>query len=205
MATLVRNLPRPGADRARAVAGLAGLALAVAVRVGVAGAAGSRSTRAGLVFALLLVCVAGATAHPRAALADLSPRRCARLAGWGVLGAAGLCVPAAWRYAVFGLGTAGSAGYWPWALVVAVVAIAEEALLRGSLFRAVTARYGTGAAVALTSVAFALLHVPGYGWHVLVLDLAVGVWLGALRAATGSVAAPAVAHALADLAGWWLR
>ena len=37
------------------------------------------------------------------------------------------------------------------------------------------------------------------------LDLAVGVWLGALRAVSGSVAVPAIAHTLADLAGWWLR
>jgi hypothetical protein len=40
---------------------------------------------------------------------------------------------------------------------------------------------------------------------VLPLDLAVGVCLGALRLYAGSATAPAVAHTLADLAGWWLR
>ena len=77
--------------------------------------------------------------------------------------------------------------------------------MRGSLYRAVDQRAGAVAAIALTSVAFALLHVPLYGWAVVPLDLAVGVWLGVLRAVTGSAVAPAVAHSLADLAGWWLR
>ena len=56
----------------------------------------------------------------------------------------------------------------------------------------------------VTSVAFALMHVPVYGWHVVPLDLAVGVVLGGLRLATRSVAAPAAAHAVADLATWWI-
>ena len=59
--------------------------------------------------------------------------------------------------------------------------------MRGSLYRAVDQRAGAVAAIALTSVAFALLHVPLYGWAVVPLDLAVGVWLGVLRAVTGSV------------------
>jgi len=47
--------------------------------------------------------------------------------------------------------------------------------------------------------------VPLYGWHVLPLDLAVGVVLGGLRQATGTAAAPAITHVLADVAGWFLR
>ena len=189
----------------RIAGALVGLAAAVAVRVHVAGLDGSRSSRAGLVFALLLVGVAAVTAHPSAALADLGARRLARLAAAGVFGAAVLCVPALARHVAFGGTAAGVAGFRSWALVVVVVAIAEESLLRGSLYRAVDARAGTVTAIAVTSVAFALLHVPVYGWGVLPLDLAVGVWLGALRAVTGSVAVPAAAHALADVAGWWLR
>ena len=77
--------------------------------------------------------------------------------------------------------------------------------MRGSLYAAVEQRAGAAAAIAVASVAFGLLHAPVYGWAVVPLDVAVGVWLGVLRAVTGSVAAPAVAHALADLAGWWLR
>ena len=59
-------------------------------------------------------------------------------------------------------------------------------------------------AVAVTSLAFALIHVPLYGWHVVPLDFAVGVWLAGLRLASGGVAAPAIAHSLADLATWWM-
>lgn len=205
MAVLVRTVDRRVADSARVLAGLAGLALAVALRVHVAGDAGSRSARAGLVFALLLVCLAAGTARREAALAEVTARRTASICGAGLLGAAVLCIPAAWRHLAFGASSISGAGFWPWAAVVAVVAVAEESLLRGSLYRAIEVRCGTVAAVGLTSVAFALLHVPVYGWGVLPLDLAVGVWLGALRAVTGSVAVPAAAHALADLAGWWLR
>lgn len=85
------------------------------------------------------------------------------------------------------------------------VTVAEEVLLRGALFDAARAWRGPRAALGLSSVAFALFHVPVYGWRVLPLDLAVGCCLGALRLATGSVTASAAAHTLADLAGWWLR
>ena len=91
-----------------------------------------------------------------------------------------------------------------WALVTIVVASAEELVLRGSLFDALRDAAGVWAAVALTSVAFALMHVPLYGWHVVPLDLGVGVFLAGLRLASGSVAAPAIAHVVADLATWWL-
>jgi hypothetical protein len=48
------------------------------------------------------------------------------------------------------------------------------------------------------------MHVPLYGWHVVPLDLGVGLWLAGLRLATGGIAAPAIAHTIADLATWWL-
>ncbi len=53
--------------------------------------------------------------------------------------------------------------------------------------------------------AVGLLHVPLYGWTALPLDLAVGLLLGGLRMAAGGWGAQAVAHPVADLAGWWLR
>lgn len=99
---------------------------------------------------------------------------------------------------------------WPagalawWAPAVVLVAIAEEILLRGVLFSLILDRQGTVAAVAATSVLFSLIHVPLYGWQALPLDLAVGVCLAGLRLAGRGVAAPAIAHAAADLAGWWL-
>ena len=94
--------------------------------------------------------------------------------------------------------------FLPWALVTILVASAEEAVLRGVLFDRIVRAGGIGPALAITTVAFALLHVPLYGWHVVPLDLAVGLALGGLRVATRSVVAPAAAHAVADLATWWL-
>ena len=63
---------------------------------------------------------------------------------------------------------------------------------------------GTTLAIAVTTVAFALLHVPLYGWHVVPLDVAVGLGFAGLRLSTRTVLAPALAHAVADLATWWL-
>jgi membrane protease YdiL (CAAX protease family) len=91
-----------------------------------------------------------------------------------------------------------------WAAVTLLVASAEEVLLRGALFSAVGRSYGLPAAVVVSSIAFALMHVPLYGWAVVPLDLAAGVWLAGLRMAGGGVGAPAVAHALADLATWFI-
>ena len=84
------------------------------------------------------------------------------------------------------------------------VATAEEAFLRGALYDAVARARGVDAAVVVGALAFAALHVPLYGWHAVPLDLAVGLALGALRVVTGTWTAPALAHAGADLVGWWL-
>jgi membrane protease YdiL (CAAX protease family) len=92
----------------------------------------------------------------------------------------------------------------PWAMITIVVAVAEEAVLRGLLFDRVRRAGGTLLALAVTTAVFALVHVPSYGWHVVPLDVAVGLALGGLRIATRGFAAPAVAHAVADLATWWL-
>jgi membrane protease YdiL (CAAX protease family) len=186
--------------RAAPFLALCGLSAAVAVRVQIAGLAGARSEVAGVWFAAGLAIVALATRDP-ARPGGVSPR----VIGYGLAGAAVLCVPAAIRHALTGVAALPLDGYLSWALIVTIVALAEESLLRGSLFWAVERQHGAVAAVAVTSVAFALLHAPVYGWGVVPLDLAVGVWLGALRVAGGSVVAPAIAHMLADLAGWWLR
>jgi membrane protease YdiL (CAAX protease family) len=91
-----------------------------------------------------------------------------------------------------------------WGLVTGIVVIGEEALVRGAVFRALERASGPVTALVVTSIAFAVMHVPLYGWQVLPLDLGVGVFLGGLRLATGGVAAPAVAHWLADLSTWWI-
>ncbi|MEZ0094920.1 lysostaphin resistance A-like protein [Streptacidiphilus sp. EB129] len=179
-------------------AALGGLALAVALRVTLAGPVGAASIPAGLAFgtALTLVAVACGLSRPTVTVRQLA---------WGAGAAAVMCaLPAVHRLADGGVGE--PAGVLPvWAAVVCFVAVAEELLLRGALFEAARAWRGPYAALAVSSIAFALLHVPVYGWRVLPLDLAVGCCLGALRLVTGSVTAPAAAHTLADLAGWWLR
>jgi membrane protease YdiL (CAAX protease family) len=88
--------------------------------------------------------------------------------------------------------------------VVALVAVAEEVALRGALFNAVRSSWGDGAALAVTTILFAAMHVPLYGIGSLPLDLAAGMLLGGLRIVSGGVLAPAVAHVVADLAGGWL-
>lgn len=133
----------------------------------------------------------------------------ARSVGIGIAVGLGLALitVAASAFAGLGAGTLlgrPAAPFVPWALITIVVATAEEALLRGRLFDAVRRLGGVVPALLITTLAFALMHVPLYGWHVVPLDLAVGLVLGGLRLATGGIAAPAAAHAIADLATWWL-
>ena len=97
-----------------------------------------------------------------------------------------------------------AAPFVPWALITIVVASAEEGVLRGALFDRVQRLAGLAPAIALTTIVFALLHVPLYGWHVVPLDLAVGLVLAGLRLSTRGIVAPAAAHVVADLATWWL-
>lgn len=174
---------------------LVGFGLAVAARLLAGGTGPARSPGAGLLFAGLLLAMAAAarTAVPVSW----------RAVGVGLAGAALLSVPVALLR-----GSApvhGVSGFGSWAVVVAVVATAEEVFLRGALYDAVLAARSERAALAVGAVAFALLHVPLYGWHVVPLDLAVGVLLGELRRTSGTPAAPAVTHVGADLAAWFLR
>ncbi len=83
-----------------------------------------------------------------------------------------LCVPAALRHADGVLPAGNWSGYAPWALGVVAVAVAEEALLRGSLYAAIEQRAGAVAAIGATACAFAAVHVPLYGWSAVPLDLA---------------------------------
>lgn len=176
------------------IALLTALAGAVAVRVAVAGPAGAVSIRAGLVFAALLAAVAAVS---RVGL-KVTPAGIAL----GVAGVAVLVLPV---LLVHDVGSARPAGsYAIWAVATSIVATAEEAFLRGALFNAVRRVRGVDAAVVVSALAFAALHVPLYGWKAVPLDFAVGLVLGALRVMTGTWTAPAVAHVGADLVGWWL-
>jgi membrane protease YdiL (CAAX protease family) len=175
----------------------AGFAAAVALRVAIGGPAAPTSLTAGLAFAgclLLLSAIVGVrvTATPHDALI-------------GLAGAALICAPAVLARLAHPPVWPTFTGFTTWASVACVVATAEEIFLRGALYNALHASAGTVAAIVGAAIAFALLHVPLYGWQVLPLDLAVGLVLGLLRYRAGSCAAPAVAHVMADLAGWFLR
>jgi membrane protease YdiL (CAAX protease family) len=173
---------------------LGAFAAAVVIRVAVAGPAGPGSVRAGLVFAVILgglaVITRSGVVLTRGAVAA------------GLVGAAVLVLPVLVAHGIGG--RLDATGYATWASATAVVATAEEAFLRGALYDALARVHGVDVAVVVGAVAFAALHVPLYGWHVLPLDLAVGLALGALRVLTGTWTAPAIAHVGADLIGWWL-
>jgi membrane protease YdiL (CAAX protease family) len=205
-----RGLARLPADAIRAVAIVATLAVLVVVRAVLATSGRVDGLVTGLGFGLGLLAVsvfaswsAGARRRPGPAL----PRARHVLTAAAVGGLAGL--------AVVGLTLVGRIGVpaprvfpfadlGPWAAVTAIVVLGEEAMLRGVLFDAVSRARGPLAAVAVTSVVFALMHVPLYGVHVVLLDFGVGLILGGLRLATGGIAAPAAAHLVADIATRWL-
>ena len=205
MTTLVTNVrvtERPSARSAGRNGGIvlpallvAGFAVAVAARLVVAGPGPARSPEAGLLFAGLLLAMAAA-ARTRV---PMSPAAI----GVGLAGAALLCAPLA--VTRVGLPLHGTTGFASWAVVVGVVAAAEELFLRGTLYDAVRTAFDDRAAIVVGAIAFAALHVPLYGWHVVPLDLVVGLVLGELRRVSGTAAAPAVTHIGADWAAWFLR
>jgi hypothetical protein len=181
---------------------LGGLAAAVVLRTAVGGAGVARSPVAGLLFAGVLVALA-AIARPQWLP---RPARTSPLRGlaYGLAGAVVLCLPAlASRWDAGTLAARPGDAFFNWAAVVAVVAIAEEWFLRGVLHRLLEPR-GTVVALLVPAGAFAALHLPLYGLAALPLDLAVGIWLGALRIVAGRWSAAAVAHVVADWAAWFI-
>lgn len=181
----------------RAGALLVGFALAVGIRVVAGGDDVARSVPAGLLFAACLL-VLSAAARTRVPVTR-------RALAVGAVGIVIVCLPVALQHLVSLTPVPATTGFLPWAAAVAVVATAEEVFLRGALYDAVCASSGEVAAIVVAATAFALLHVPLYGWHVLPLDLAVGVVLGGLRKEAGTAAAPALTHVGADWVGWFLR
>src|SRR6202142_1422963 len=152
----------------------------------------------GLVFGVVLLSVA--------VLGGMRPSLPTRGAPAAGLAAGGVLVlvslVARWPVPPLVLGHA--APFVPWIAVTTLVATGEELVLRGALWHWVSAAGGDAAALLITSVLFALIHVPVYGWHVVPLDFGVGLMFGGLRLWFGGPAAPAAAHVLADLATWWL-
>jgi membrane protease YdiL (CAAX protease family) len=170
-----------------------GLSASLSLRIILGSPDAARSATAGLVFAICLVilsCAAGV--HTKISV---------KIVLAGFVGCAVLIIPAFLANSS-SLHPYGS--YFGWSLVVGVVAMAEEVFFRGALFEMARKTSGEFTAVLLAAAAFALMHVPIYGWHVLPLDFSVGLFLGCLRIISGSWIAPGVAHTGADLAGWWL-
>jgi ABC-2 type transport system permease protein/sodium transport system permease protein len=81
--------------------------------------------------------------------------------------------------------------------LAAVPAIAEELFFRGYLFRAISERWGSIAAVATTALLFALFHAfgaTGVTLQRIVPSLLMGVALGALALRSGSVFPGMILH-----------
>ena len=196
-ASVLRAPQRATAARQCAFLG-AGIAAATLLRAAMGGAQPAASTPAALAFAAALLALAGTSGwRPE--------RRHLAGAALGIVGAALLL--GAWLTSGVHLSLTAPqriAALARWTPVVITVAVTEEMVLRGALFAALLRWRDTTTAVVVTSAVFALIHVPLYGWQALPLDLAVGMVLGGLRVMSGGVAAPAVAHALTDLAAGWL-
>lgn len=171
--------------------------VSVGIRVLVGGDDLAQSLGAGLVFAfcLLALTIASRTPVPVSRRAVLI----------GLAGVVLVCLPVVIERLVTLAPLHGTEGFVRWAMVVTVVATAEEVFLRGSLYDAVNDWLGAPMAIAVGAICFALLHVPMYGWHVVPLDLAVGLVLGGLRYQSGTSAAPAITHVGADMVGWFVR
>lgn len=176
---------------------LAGLGLVVIVRPLVAGRAGASSIPAAGLFAVALAGLALASGWRPGGLRWLPVLSGLAAGGVFVLG------PVLVRGAVVASGAPGSR-LAVWSIVVSMVAVVEEAFFRGALWMAFERRFDSVVALLSTTIAFAVIHVPLYGWRAVPLDLGVGLGLGALRVWSGGVSASAVAHVVADLAGGWL-
>ena len=79
---------------------------------------------------------------------------------------------------------------------IAIAPFLEEVLFRGFLFRVLEQTAGVTAAVRVTAVLFALLHVPQLwgSWAGMLLIFAVGFILSTLRARTGSLIPTVIVH-----------
>ncbi len=79
-------------------------------------------------------------------------------------------------------------------------ATVEELVFRGVLYDAVESEWGWRAAIGATAVLFGLGHLHGYppGWLGACLAGIYGVLLGLLRAKTGGLLLPIIAHVAAD-------
>jgi membrane protease YdiL (CAAX protease family) len=81
-------------------------------------------------------------------------------------------------------------------VVTLLVPVAEEAFFRGFAYRLLRARWGALAALAITSVGFALVHGLDPGAWLPVLPI--GMILGGLAERSRSLLPPVVAHGVVN-------
>jgi len=93
--------------------------------------------------------------------------------------------------------------FWTWGTGIAIIAMLEEAVIRGPLQRYWTQEAGAATGILASALTFALIHLPAYGTLALPLDFAVGLALAGLRAITGRILPCAVAHVIADWGAWF--
>ena len=79
---------------------------------------------------------------------------------------------------------------------VIIAPAAEEVVFRGFLYPVFESKHGVVTAIILTSLPFAVLHGPQYGWQWQNLSLLFGVAIvfGTIRARTGSVISSTLVH-----------
>lgn len=84
---------------------------------------------------------------------------------------------------------------------VLVPPVVEESIFRGVLLPALERTYGRFWAIALSAVAFGLVHSSTYGldWHPIVLSSVTGLLLGALRVYSGSLWPAIAGHSAMNL------
>ena len=174
------------------------LATATVARVAAGAPTPAASAPAALLFSAVLI---GGAAASRPELGRAGWRAVALGAGGG----AALVAVSLVGLPALALGPrATSATLTWWVPLVSVVALSEELVLRGALFSALSSGHGDVVAVAATALLFAAIHLPLYGVGAMPIDLCAGVFLGSLRVLSGGVAAPALAHVLADVATGWV-
>ncbi|MGZ8605218.1 MAG: CPBP family intramembrane glutamic endopeptidase [Actinomycetota bacterium] len=79
-----------------------------------------------------------------------------------------------------------------------LAAVAEEALFRRVLYARLL-RLGAVAAITITAVVFALVHLPAYGTAAIPVDLGAGLLFGWQRWASGTWTTPAITHGAANV------
>lgn len=137
----------------------------------------------------------------RRSATELAPRRATRLmliglAGGLLLSAATIAVLTVFGgYRITGWGSIG--GALSVIGIMCAIAVAEEVLFRGVIFRLVQRRWGTWLALAVSAVLFGLIHLVNPGatlWGAIAITVEAGLMLGAAYAATGSLWLPIGLH-----------